>query len=146
MYRFQTLKKDFPWLLAIGIVGAVLMMIVLQLAGEIALPGEFREKPGEILTGFLLIVVMIGFIAGALRSVPFIVSNWGRRILIGLGLVGFALPMIDIGDEGGLTLVDIYEAILPGFLLAALLIAIPQLMYAGARTLRTGLARLRTPG
>ena len=143
MYRFETLKSDFPWILGVGIVGAILVMAVMQLADEIALPGELLENPGNIVLGFALIAVMIGFIAGTLRSQAFVDGKWLRRTLVALGLVGFALPMIDIGDEGGLTLGDIYEVILPGFLLAALLIAVPQLVYAGVRRLRIGLARLR---
>ena len=146
MYRFETLKSDFPWILGVGIVGAILMMFVMQLADEIALPAELLENPGNIFLGFALITVMIGFIAGALRSLAFVEGKWWRRSLIALGLVGFALPMMDIGDEGGVTLIDVYEVILPGFLLAALLIAIPQLVYAGVRWLRSGLARLRAAG
>ena len=140
MYRLEYLKKDFFWLSGAGLAGAVLMMIVFQLAGEISLPGELREKPGEIALGFALVTVMIAFIAGAFRSVAFVAGRWSRRWLIALGVAGFALPMIDIGDEGGFTLVDIYECILPGFLLAALLMAIPQLIYAGIRRLRLTLA------
>ncbi len=68
MYRFETLKSDFPSLLAVGVVSAVAILVVLQLTDEIALPGEFREKPGEFVSCFALITVMIGFIAGAFRS------------------------------------------------------------------------------
>ncbi len=146
MYRIYSLKRDFRWLLAIGVTGAVGMMFVFQRTNEIALPGDLQEKPGEIVLGFVLITVMIGFIAGALRSLPFVASRWGRRTLIVLGLIGFALPMMDIGDEGGLTLVDVYEVLLPSFLLAALLIALPQLVYAGVGRIRSGIAKLRTAG
>ena len=146
MYNFETLKRDFRWLLPAGIVGALLIMSVMQVTGEIALPGELFEKPIDIVSGFLLLTVMIGFIAEALRSVTFVVSKWGRRTLVSLGVIGFAVPMVDIGGEGGVTLMDIYEVILPGFLLAALLIAIPQLLVAVARRIRTGLTKEGTAG
>ena len=146
MYRFETLKKDFGWLLAAGIVGAILIMSVMQVTGEIALPGELIDNAGNTVLGFALIAAMIAFIVGALRSLLFVSGKWSRRSLIALGVLGFAVPMMDIGDEGGFTLIDVYEVILPSFLLAALLIAIPQLLYAGARGLRAGIARMRTTG
>ncbi len=136
MYEFERLKRDFRWLLAVSIAGTLAMLAVFHATGEITLPGELLEKPGEMVSGILLIVVMIGFIAGAFRSVAFVTGKWSRRWLIVLGLAGFALPMIDIGDDGGLTLVDVYEVILPSFLLAALLIAVPQLLFSGVQLLK----------
>ena len=136
MYRFETLKLDVSRLVATGIVGAILIMIVMQITNEIALPGELFENTGNIVLGFALLTVMIGFIAGAFRSLAFVQGKWPRRALIALGLVGFALPMMDIGDEGGLTLVDVYEVVLPGLLLAAILIVIPQAVVASVRRLR----------
>ena len=136
MYKFENLKKDFRWLLPLSIAGTAAMLAVFQATGEISLPADLSEKPGEMISGVLLLLVMISFIAGPFRSLAFVTGKWSRRFLIALGVVGFALPMIDIGEEGGLTLVDVYEVILPSFLLAALLIAVPQLLGAGARMLK----------
>ena len=139
MYGFKNFKRDWTWVLCVGMAGAFAFIAAMDAVGELNIQRAWRAERLEFLAYAAILTLVMSFMPLSFRTLWFVEHKGWKRVLILLALVCFFFPIIMISQERYVTWQEILlggTAI--GLFFAALAIAIPQILFGVFRWIRSG--------
>ena len=147
MYGFRNLKRDWLWVLGIGVVGALAFIVALDAVGEMNVNRAWRQGRVEFLGFAAVLILAISFIPLSFRTLMFVQHKGWQRVLILLSLAAFVYPIIMISQDRYVTWQEVvFGGTAVGLFFAAVAIAVPQLLFGVFRWVRSGFTESQPEG
>ncbi len=141
MYGFRNFKRDWFWVLSIGLVGTFAFITAMDAIGEINIQRAWRTERLELFGFSALLILVMSFVPLAFRTLMFVEHKGWKRILLIAALITFVVPIFLVSQNRYVTWQEVvFGGSAVGLFFAALAITIPQILFGVFRWVRSGFA------
>ena len=141
MYNLADFRKDWRWMLMTSVIGFIAVGVLLIVFEDYDLFHELRWDRDSLAEASAWIFGTIFFCLLAYRSVGFIRHKGWQRVLIVVAIAAFLLVFLgQLSMEYRVDVGDVLESGRVGALLAAFIIAVPQLVIGLIQWIQRGFA------